>query len=93
MARWRAYIARASASRQSGGLDAKGGPLKWFQISGADRKFVDAEAKIEGDSVIVSRGDVTVPQAVRYAWDNYPEGCNLYNAAGLPAAPFRTDKW
>jgi sialate O-acetylesterase len=30
---------------------------------------------------------------VRYAWDNYPDGCNLYNAAGLPASPFRTDHW
>jgi len=30
---------------------------------------------------------------VRYAWDNYPQGANLYNAAGLPAAPFRTDNW
>ena len=84
---------RVKFSHLGGGLDAKGGPLKWFQVAGADRKFVDAEARIEGDSVIVSRTDVTVPQAARYAWDNYPEGCNLYNAAGLPAAPFRTDKW
>jgi sialate O-acetylesterase len=36
---------------------------------------------------------VSAPVAVRYAWDDYPEGCNLYNGAGLPAAPFRTDTW
>jgi sialate O-acetylesterase len=84
---------RLKFSHLAGGLAAKGGPLKWFQVAGADRKFVDAEARVDGDTVVVSRPDVTVPQAVRYAWDNDPEGCNLYNAAGLPAAPFRTDKW
>jgi len=76
-----------------GGLVAKDGPLKWFQISGADRQFEDAEAKIDGDTLVVSRKDVTMPEHVRYAWVNYPEGCNLFNAAGLPAAPFRTDQW
>jgi len=84
---------RVKFTHLGGGLVAKDGPLKWFQISGADRQFVDAEAKIDGDSVVVSRPDVTMPEAVRYAWDNYPDGCNLYNAAGLPAAPFRTDAW
>jgi sialate O-acetylesterase len=77
----------------AGGLMAKDGPLKWFQIAGADEKYVDADAKIEGDSVVVSSAIVPAPVAVRYAWDNYPEGANLYNAAGLPAAPFRTDNW
>jgi sialate O-acetylesterase len=75
------------------GLTAKDGPLKWFQIAGADEKYVDAEAKIEGDSVVVSSASVPAPVAVRYAWDNYPEGANLYNSAGLPAAPFRSDNW
>jgi sialate O-acetylesterase len=77
------------------GLAARGEKLKGFQIAGADKKFVDAEAKIDGNSVIVSSPQVAAPVAVRYAWDNYPEGigCNLFNAAGLPAAPFRTDKW
>ncbi|MGO9231637.1 MAG: sialate O-acetylesterase [Bryobacteraceae bacterium] len=84
---------RLKFSNLGGGLIAKDGPLKWFQVAGADRKFVDAEARIDGETIVVSRGDVTVPQAVRYAWDNYPEGANLYNAAGLPAAPFRTDHW
>ena len=74
------------------GLMAKGGELKTFVIAGADGKFVPAEAKIEGDGVVVSSAEVKGPTAVRYAWENYPEGCNLYNEAGLPAAPFRTDK-
>ena len=75
------------------GLTAKDGLLTWFQIAGADQKFVYADAKIEGDSVVVSSPNVTVPVAVRYAWDNYPNTANLYNAAGLQAAPFRTDNW
>ena len=84
---------RLKFSHLGGGLVAKDGPLKWFVVAGADGKFVLAEAKIEGDTVVVSSAEVGVPVAVRYAWDNYPEGCNLYNAAGLPAAPFRTDRW
>ena len=70
----------------------RGGELKTFVIAGAHGKFVPAVAKVEGDSVVVSSSDVKSPTAVRYAWENYPEGCNLYNEAGLPAAPFRTDK-
>jgi sialate O-acetylesterase len=76
-----------------GALVAKDGPLEWFRIAGADQKFVEATARIDGDSVVVSSPDVLKPVAVRYAWDNYPVGCNLYNTAGLPAAPFRTDSW
>jgi sialate O-acetylesterase len=75
------------------GLMAKGGPLKWLQIAGADQKFVDAEAKIEGNTILVSSPQVSAPVAVRYAWADYPKGCNLYNGAGFPAAPFRTDHW
>ena len=76
----------------SGGLIAKGGDLKTLVIAGADGRFVPATAKIDGNSVIVSSPDVPNPANVRYAWMNWPEGCNLYNAAGLPAPPFRTDK-
>jgi sialate O-acetylesterase len=75
------------------GMVARGGPLNWFQIAGADQKFVDADAKIDGDSVVVSSPAVPNPVAVRYAWDNYPNTANLYNGSGLPAAPFRTDDW
>ena len=55
-----------------------------------DQKFVWADAKVEGDSVVVSAPGVAKPVAVRYAWADNPE-CNLYNGAGLPASPFRTD--
>lgn len=82
---------RVSFTHLGGGLVARGGPLKTFVIAGADRKFVPADARIEGDTVVVSSPEVPTPVAVRYAWENYPEGCNLYNTAGLPAAPFRTD--
>jgi sialate O-acetylesterase len=77
----------------AGGLMAKDGPLHWFQIAGADQKFVDADAKIDGNSVVVSSPNVAAPVAVRYAWDNYPNTANLFNGAGLQAAPFRTDSW
>ena len=48
---------------------------------------------MQGDTIVVHSKDVAKPVAVRYAWANYPFGCNLYNQAGLPAAPFRTDDW
>ena len=76
-----------------GGLLAKGGPLTQFAVAGDDRKFVWADAKIVGDTVLVSSPLVPHPAAVRYAWAGNPQGCNLYNGAGLPASPFRTDDW
>jgi sialate O-acetylesterase len=82
----------SSSSPAPGTLADAAAHLHWFQIAGADGKFVDAEAKIDGDSVVVSSPQVSAPVAVRYAWDNYPAGANLYNGDGLPAAPFRTDK-
>jgi sialate O-acetylesterase len=77
------------------GMKAKGDIIKGFQIAGADQKFVDADAKIEGDTVVVSSPQVSTPVAVRYAFVDFPEGipANLYNGDDLPAAPFRTDKW
>jgi sialate O-acetylesterase len=66
--------------------------LKGFSIAGEDKKFVWADAKIEGDHVVVWSDKVSNPVAVRYAWANNPE-CNLYNKEGLPASPFRTDTW
>jgi len=73
------------------GLTARDGALKWFAIAGADGKFTPAEARIDGTTVVVRNAEVTAPVAVRYAWANYPNGGHLYNAAGLPAAQFRTD--
>jgi sialate O-acetylesterase len=73
------------------GLVSKGGPLRQFAIAGRDRKWRWAEARIDGDSVIVSHPDLPQPAWVRYAWADNPEGANLFNSEGLPAAPFRTD--
>jgi sialate O-acetylesterase len=80
-------------SHPGAGLEARGGgPLQGFAIAGADRKFHWAEARIEGDSVLVSSSAVPQPVAVRYAWGDSPP-CNLFNKDGLPASQFRTDDW
>ncbi len=77
---------------QDGLMSKGGGKLQGFAIAGADRKFVWAEAMIDGKTVVVSSPQVAKPVAVRYAWAINPV-CNLYNHAGLPASPFRTDAW
>ena len=77
-------------SNTGSGLLAKGGgALKHFAISADGKKFVWANARIEGDSVIVWHDKVPVPAAVRYAWADNPQGANLYNKEGLPAGCFR----
>jgi sialate O-acetylesterase len=75
-----------------GGLTARDGKLTGFAIAGKDRKFVWADSVIEGNTVAVWSPAVPNPVAVRYAWSNNPVA-NLYNKAGLPALPFRTDQW
>jgi sialate O-acetylesterase len=75
------------------GLIAKNGPLKEFAIAGDNKKFVWADATIDGDTILVSSPKVSSPAAVRYAWADDPVACNLYNNDGLPASPFRTDDW
>ena len=93
----------ASMTRQSGalklrfnhaggGLVVKGGKLGEFSVAGKDRQWHWAGARVEGDSVIVSSPAVPEPQAVRYAWQANPTA-TLFNGAGLPAVPFRTDDW
>jgi len=97
--------AAASAARAKAELDARPAalaarnaedgncPLKGFTIAGKDANFVWAQAKIVGpNKVLVSNPKIPEPVAVRYAWENYTV-CNLYNTAGLPAAPFRTDEF
>jgi sialate O-acetylesterase len=71
----------------SAGLVAKGGHLVGFEIAGADKKFFDADARIDGQCVVVSSKEVVDPVYVRYGWRDNPNG-NLYNQAGLPASPF-----
>jgi sialate O-acetylesterase len=63
-----------------------------FAIAGADKKFVWAKAKIEGDKIVVWSDEVANPVYVRYAWADNPVNPNVYNKEGLPASPFRTDK-
>ena len=71
---------------------AESGVLSGFQIAGPDKVWHWAEARIEGDKVVVSSPEVPQPLAVRYAWSVNPV-CNLFNSEGLPAWPFRTDDW
>ena len=73
--------------------EIQSGELKRFAIAGADRVWHWADAKIDGDSVVVSSPKVAAPVAVRYAFSMNPDGANLYNREGLPASPFRTDSW
>ena len=76
------------------GLRARNGALKGFAIAGSDGKFVWANARIEGNDVLVWSDQLTDPKAVRYAWTGSPtesNGANLYNTEGFPASPFRTD--
>lgn len=63
-----------------------------FVISGSDMNWVEADAVIDGNDVIVSSKSVPNPVAVRYGWAHSPR-CNLYNSEGLPASTFRTDDW
>jgi len=81
---------RLSFKHAEGGLVAKDGELTHFQIAGDDGEFVPAKATIEGETIVVSSDQVEKPAAVRFAWDDVAEP-NLFNAAGLPASPFRTD--
>lgn len=74
------------------GLIARDGNVQSLEIAGADKVFRPAVSKIEGDALLVSSPDVPEPVAVRYAWKNAPKA-NLFNRAGLPAYPFRTDNW
>jgi sialate O-acetylesterase len=75
-----------------GGLVVKGEKLAEFEIAGEDHKWYWADAHIEGNTVVVSSPSVSNPIEVRYAWQSNP-AATLFNAAGLPAAPFRTDTW
>lgn len=94
---------RISFEHVGGGLVVHGKKLEGFSIAGKDpsspkgsavasKKFVWADAKIEGNTVVVSSPHVSSPVAVRYGWAENPP-CNLFNSSDLPASPFRTDKW
>jgi sialate O-acetylesterase len=72
------------------GLTGRGGPVKGFEVTGADGKWSAAEARVEEGTVVVRSVAVETPVRVRYGWADNPD-CNLFNAAGLPASPFRWD--
>ncbi|HTQ50897.1 MAG TPA: hypothetical protein VMJ12_09320, partial [Candidatus Acidoferrales bacterium] len=76
----------------NGGLVVNGDKLAEFSIAGSDRKWFWADARIEGNSIVVSSPNVSEPVAARYAWQANP-AATLFNGAGLPAVPFRTDNW
>ncbi len=79
-------------SHTDGGLTVKGDKLNGFAIAGADQEFVHADVRIDGNQLIVTSREIENPVAVRYGWAKNPP-VNLYNKAGLPASPFRTDTW
>jgi sialate O-acetylesterase len=85
-------VMRIAFDRTEGGLEAKGGALRGFVVAGEDREFHPAEARIDDETVVVWSSKVPEPVAVRYGWEDAPD-CNLYDQAGLPASPFRTDDW
>jgi sialate O-acetylesterase len=83
---------RVSFTEIAGGLTAPLNELSGFELAGADKVFKPADAKIEGDAVIVTSPQIPDPVAVRYAWRDAPTA-GLFNREGLPAVPFRTDNW
>jgi len=74
------------------GLKSRTAEVTGFELAGTDQVFHGATAKLDGTAVVVSSPDVRDPVAMRYAYTNAP-AASLVNAAGLPAAPFRTDDW
>jgi sialate O-acetylesterase len=77
----------------NGGLKTRdGGELKGFTLAAQDGEFLPAQARIDGDEVVVTRAGMAAPRFVRYAWDINPADANLTNGTSLPASPFRTDQ-
>jgi sialate O-acetylesterase len=83
---------RVRLTHTDGGLVAHDKPVQSLEVAGADKVFHAATAKIERDTLLISAPSVREPVAVRYAWKNSPDA-NLYDGAGLPAVPFRSDNW
>lgn len=85
--------ARLAFDHAGGGLISNDGQsLKWFEVAGADKVFYKADAEIAGDTVVVRSAKVAAPAAVRFGWHQLAVP-NLANREGLPASPFRTDRW
>jgi sialate O-acetylesterase len=73
------------------GLVARGGAVTGVDVAGADGKFSPATGTIDGATLVVTSPEVPAPVFVRYGWANSPH-CNLFNAEGLPASPFTSEK-
>jgi len=85
---------RVAFTHAAGLRTRDGGSPTHLALSGEDHVFHWAEARIEGGTLLAWSERVPAPVAVRYAWANNPEGCNLIGGtASLPAAPFRSDHW
>ena len=91
LATWEGREVRIWFNHTANGLEARGGPLEGFELAGASGGFYVGEARIVGNTVVVSNPAVVAPVQVRYAWAADPSG-NLFNSEGLPASPFRTMK-
>jgi sialate O-acetylesterase len=79
----------------AGGLRtaSAGEPLSGFFLAGTDRHWVPAQARFDGDRIVLHSPDVPAPVAARYAWVDNPSGCNIVGGDGLPLPPLRTDDW
>lgn len=86
------HLVRVRFEHLHGGLKMEGDKLEGFSLAGANRLFVWAEARLDGEEVVVWSDAIKEPVAVRYGYAPYTRA-NLYNAADLPAVPFRTDEW
>ena len=81
-----------SFDHTDGGLIFHGATEHAFQVAGSDKKWHWATATLQGDKLVARATEVPKPVALRYAWQGMPQA-SLYNKAGFPAVPFRTDKW
>jgi sialate O-acetylesterase len=70
-----------------------GEPMRGFYLAGADRRWVPAEARCEGDTIVLRSPAVAAPVAARYAWVDNPSEANVVGVDGLPLTPLRTDDW
>ncbi len=84
------HVIRLSFKNVSGGFRVLGESIQGFEVAGKEGEYRPAEARIEGEEILVSSGEVSAPTRVRYGWQPNP-ALNLYNQESLPALPFRTD--
>jgi sialate O-acetylesterase len=84
------WVSRKTGETAPLSRNSPGSELEGFAICGKDRNWVWADAKIDGDTVLVWSDGIRSPVAVRYAWADNPT-CNLYSDAGLPASPFQAE--